>query len=167
MSVKRVGIGVVGVLSCVLTMGVQAGSDAEFPGGWESWPVLSSAAIPGNQSVIPDGLPAIVKETIKTYNWVQDGKGSNYNVRVNPIHMDAYKMRTGDYPDGPAAVLELTDIKVLLVTEHLLGEPQYGAYTYDGKDIADAHPSLSPRTCVACHTGYGEACVTGICSHNK
>ncbi|HHS83659.1 MAG TPA: hypothetical protein ENK38_01880 [Gammaproteobacteria bacterium] len=167
MSVNKMCVGLVGVLGCVMAMAAQAGSDAEFPKGWESWPVLSSAAIPDNQSAIPDGLPAIVKETIKTYNWVQDGKGSKYNVRVNPAHMDAYKTRTGDYPDGPTAVLELTDIKALLVTEHLLGEPQYGAYSYDGKDLADAHPSLSPKACVACHTGYGEACVTGICSHNK
>lgn len=166
MPVKRITVGLIGLLACVATAGAHAGSDAEFPKGWEKWPVLSSAAIPDNQTPIPDDLPAIVKETIKTYNWVQDGKGSKYNVRVNPAHMDAYKARTKEYPDGPTAVLELTDIKALLVTEHLLGEPQYGAYSYDGKDIADAHPSLNPKTCMTCHTGYGEACVSGICSHN-
>ncbi len=166
MFVNRKHVGLIGALGVVVAVTAQADSDAEFPGGWKSWPVLSSAAIPDNQSAIPDSLPAIVKETIKTYNWIQDGKGSKYNIRVNPAHAEAYKARTGDYPDGPTAVLELTDIGVLLVTEHLLGEPQYGAYTYDGKDVSEAHPSLSPEACVACHTGYGEACVTGICSHN-
>ncbi len=166
MAKKRLSTVVVGILGCMLAMGAYAGSDAEFPKGWDSWPVVGSGVIPDNQSPIPDDLPAIVKETIKTYNWVQDGKGSKYNVRVNPAHMDAYKARTEEYPDGPTAVLELTDIKALLVTEHLLGEAQYGAYTYDGKDIADAHPSLNPKTCKTCHTGYGEACISGVCSHN-
>ncbi len=168
MPFKKTGAGlVVAILGWSVMLVAQAASDAEFPKGWESWPVVSSAAIPDNQSPIPDDLPEIVKQTVKTYNWIQDGKGSRYNVRVNPAHKDAYLKRHGEYPDGPTAVLELTDIKALLVTEHLLGEPQYGAYTFDGKDIADAHPSLAPKTCVACHTGYGEACVTGVCSHNK
>ena len=166
MSIKRIIAGLVGLLACVATVGAQAGSDAEFPKGWDKWPVQSSGVIPDNQTPIPDDLPAIVKETVKTYNWIQDGKGSKYNIRINPAHMDAYKARSKEYPDGPTAVLELTDIKALLVTEHLLGEPQYGAYSYDGKDIADAHPSLNPKTCMTCHTGYGEACVSGICSHN-
>ncbi|HFC52904.1 MAG TPA: hypothetical protein ENJ43_00540 [Gammaproteobacteria bacterium] len=168
MHIKKLYSGlVVMVLGCAVWSGAYAASDAEFPKGWESWPVVGSGAIPDNKSPIPDGLPEIVKETVKTYNWIQDGKGSKYNVRVNPAHKDAYIKRHGGYPDGPTAVLELTDIKALLVTEHLLGEPQYGAYSFDGKDISEAHPSLAPKTCTTCHSGYGEACVTGVCSHNK
>ncbi len=66
--------------------------------------------------------------------------------------------------EASTAVLELTDIKVLLVTEHLLGEAMYGVYTYDGKDITEAHPSLNTAVCTTCHTGYGEACLYGICT---
>ena len=135
-----------------------AESDAEFPKGWENWPVHHSGKILGKETPIPADLPPIVIETMKTYNWVNDGKGSAYNVRLNP------EQKAGNYQDGPTGVLELTDIKALLVTEHLVGEPQYGAYSYDGKDISDAHPSLNPSACTTCHTGYGDACINGVCT---
>ncbi len=149
-------------LVCLVLFGlssiVLAESDAEFPKGWDSWPVHHSGRILGKETAIPADLPPIVIETMKTYNWVNDGKGSAYNVRLNPAQ------KAGDYKDGPTGVLELTDIKVLLVTEHLVGEPQYGAYTYEGKDISDAHPSLNPKACTTCHTGYGDACINGVCT---
>lgn len=94
---------------------VNAGSDAAFPKDWASWPVQHSSAIPGSSTPTPTNIPPIVQETIKTYNWVQDGKGSKYNVRVNPAQMSGYKAHNGKFQDGPTAVLELTDIKVLLV----------------------------------------------------
>ncbi|WP_198264090.1 hypothetical protein [sulfur-oxidizing endosymbiont of Gigantopelta aegis] len=138
-----------------------AESDAEFPKGWDSWPIHHSGTILGKETTIPTDLPPIVIETMKTYNWINDGKGSAYNLRINP------DQTLGDYKDGPTGVLELVDIKALLVTEHLVGEPQYGVFTYDGKDISDAHPSLNPSTCTTCHTGYGDACITGVCTKNK
>ena len=141
-----------------------AGSDAQFPKDWQSWPVARSGAIPSNKAAIPDTLPPIVRETFKTYNWVHDGMGTAYNVRINPAQMQAVKEGKGKFADGPTAVLELTDIKALFVTDHLLGEPQYGAYSIDGKDISGAHPSLAPKVCATCHSGYGEACRNGVCS---
>ena len=143
-----------------LTISVMAAaeSDAEFPKGWENWPIHHSGKILSKETAIPADLPPIVIETMKTYNWVNDGKGSAYNVRLNPAQ------KAGAYEDGPTGVLELTDIKALLVTEHLVGEPQYGAYSYDGKDISDAHPSLNPSACTTCHSGYGDACITGVCT---
>ncbi|MGK7345186.1 MAG: hypothetical protein ACNS63_05195 [Candidatus Nitrospinota bacterium M3_3B_026] len=152
------------VFSLAVSSNAFAGSNAEFPKGWESWPIAGKGAIPDNKSPIPSDAPAIVQETIKTYNWINDGKGSPYYVRIHPDKKDAAAARKGQFDDGPTAVLELTDIKVILVTEHLIGEPQYGAYTYDGKDMADAHPSLAPKTCADCHSGYGEACVNGVCA---
>ncbi|HXW31339.1 MAG TPA: hypothetical protein VEK55_18410, partial [Xanthobacteraceae bacterium] len=109
-------------------------------------------------------LPTIVKETFKTYNWVADGKGSAYNVRLSAQAKGPAAARNGKFADGDSAVLELTDAKVLLVTSHLLGEPQYGVYGYDGKDLSGAHPSLAGKVCNTCHSGYSEACVAGVCS---
>ncbi len=153
------------LLGMFFMLGAQAASDAEFPTGWESWPVKGdTGVIPDNKTPIPSDLPPIIQELVKTYNWVGDGKGSKYQIRINPSQEQNYKARNGKYDDGAIAVLELTDIGVILVTEHLLGEPQYGTYSVDGKDLSDAHPSLSPATCNKCHTGYGEACVTGVCS---
>ncbi|MEW5756332.1 MAG: hypothetical protein AB1810_08500 [Pseudomonadota bacterium] len=163
MSVKIISA-VLGLGLAAAAAGAMAASDAAFPKGWKDWPIKHTGAIPGSSTPIPSGVPVIVQETVKTYNWVQDGKGSKYNVRVNPAQDGPYKARSGKFGDGPTAVLELTDIKAILVTEHLLGEPVYGAYTYEGKDISDAHASLKPQVCKTCHSGYGEACVVGVCS---
>mgnify|MGYP006865117230 CR=1 FL=1 len=89
-----------------------------------------------------------------------------YNVRINPGRKEAHTQGI-EYTAGPSAVLELVDIGVLLVTYHLLDEPEYGVYTVDGKDIASAHPSLAPKACVNCHSGYAEICVRGICTQPK
>ena len=149
------------LLTIGLVQSLYAESDASFPDDWESWTVFSEGAIPGSAVPVGDDLPAIVAETFKTYNWVNEGHGSEYELRFNPEK----KGQKPNFDDGGTAVLNLTDIKVLLVTEHFLGDPVYGAFTYDGKDISDAHPSLSVDACVACHTGYGEACVNGICNN--
>jgi hypothetical protein len=147
-----------------LTSSAFAGSDAPFPKNWRSWPVTHSGTIPGSATEIAPDLPPIVKETFKTYNWVVDGKGSAYNVRLSPEAKGPAAARNGKFPDGDTAVLELTDAKVLLVTNHLLGEPQYGVYSYDGQDLSGAHPSLAGKVCNTCHSGYREACVAGVCS---
>lgn len=143
--------------------GAYAASDAPLPKDWQSWPIHHSGQITSNKTAIPADLPPIVRETLKTYNWVHDGKGTAYNVRVNPAKAGIAKAK-GKYADGPTAVLELVDIKAVFVTDHLLGDPQYGAWSFDGKDLADAHPSLAPKVCTTCHSGYGEACFSGICT---
>ncbi|MEG3639622.1 hypothetical protein [Magnetococcus sp. PR-3] len=137
-----------------------AGSQASFPTGWENWPVLGEGTILGQSSKIPASLPPIVISTVETYNWVNDGAGSSYDVRIVP----SKPKRAESYEDGPTAVLNLKDIKVLLVTEHFLGEAQYGAFTYDGKDITAAHPSLDPKVCQECHSGFSDYCQTGMCN---
>jgi len=141
-----------------------AGSDAAFPTGWETWPVVSSGTIPGRDTPIPADAPPIVKETVKVYNWVNDGRGTAYRARVNPAQASVHASRAGDFADGATAVLELVDIKALFVTDHLLGEPQYGVFTFDGKDITGAHPSLDAKACETCHSGYRDACYAGVCS---
>lgn len=141
-----------------------AASDAPLPKDWQSWPIHHSGVIPSNKHAIPADLPPIVRETFKTYNWVRDGQGTAYNVRINPAKAQSAKERKGKFADGPSAVLELVDIKAVFVTDHLLGEAQYGAWSFDGKDLSAAHPSLAPKTCTTCHTGYGEACVVGVCT---
>lgn len=150
----------------MLATAAHAGSDASFPEGWENWLVVKEGAIPDNQTALPADLPAIVRETVKTYNWINDGKGSPYRIRVNPAVMDAYAKR-GPYDTHSSAVLELTSAKALLVTEHMGGQPLYGAFSVDGKDIAEAHPSLAPQVCTTCHTGFEDACTLGICSQPK
>ncbi len=145
------------------TVPAEAGSDAEFPQDWRDWPIVGEGAIPGKDTPVPADLPPVVQETVKTYNWIADGAGSAYNIRIHSAQAEAFKARSGDYADGPTGVIELIDAGVILVTDHLLGEPQYGAFTFDGTDVSDAHPSLAPAVCTTCHSGYGDACVAGIC----
>lgn len=141
---------------------VFAESDAEFPQGWDKWPVHHSGQIFSADMALPNDLPPIVVETMKTYNWVNDGKGSRYNVRINPEKKAS--LGSHEYADGSTAVLELVDIKAILVTEHLAGTEQYGAYSFDGKDLSGAHKSLAPSVCTACHSGYGDSCIAGVCT---
>lgn len=161
--IKKLLTATAAVLSLTLCLSAQAASDAGFPDGWKDWPITSKGKIPGASTPIPANVPPIVQETFKTYNWIGNGQGSAYNVRINPAQMNA-RAGKGSYKDAPTGVLELTDIGVILVTEHLLGEPQYGAFSVDGKDLSSAHPSLSPKVCTTCHSGYGEACINGVCT---
>ena len=71
-----------GLLVLGMAITLHAASDASFPTGWENWPVTKSGAIPSNQTLIPADAPPIVKETVKTYNWIQDGKGAFGNSYV-------------------------------------------------------------------------------------
>ncbi len=142
---------------------VYAKSNADFPTGWEEWPVVATGTISGVEAALPVDMPPILKDTFKTYNWIQDGKGSFYNVRINPAQKEAYASGKGQFDDGLTGVLELVDIKVLFVTEHLLGEPQYGAYAFDGTDLmGSGHASLEHKTCVSCHSGYTQFFKNGV-----
>lgn len=149
-----------------LALPALAASDAEFPKDWEKWTVVKEGTIPDNKAALPADLPSIVRETVKTYNWVNDGKGTSYKVRINPAALANYKKR-GPYDNAVTAVLDLTNIKVLFVTEHLAGQATYGVYDYGGKDMAGAHPSLALTVCQTCHTGFEDVCKTGVCSQAK
>lgn len=140
-----------------------AESDVDYPEDWRNWPIVGTGKISGVETPISADLPRIVIDTFKTYNWVNDGKGSAYEIRVAPAEQEAWKKGSTDFEDGPTAILDLTDIGVMLVTGHLLGEAQYGVYSHEGKDLSMAHPSLAPKVCATCHTGYGVYCNNGIC----
>jgi len=141
----------------IVFSGIMEASDAAYPEGWESWPVEHSNRIPPAGEDLT-ALPPVVANTFKAYGWVNDAKGSAYNVRINPASRNE-----GGPPDGPTAVLELTDIGAIFVTEHILGEPQYGAFSIaDKSDISQAHPSLNMKTCINCHTGFSDLTQAGV-----
>jgi len=148
--------------------GVQAGRlpTVDYPADWRQWPVVKEGRIPGEGQEIDPDLPQIVRETFRTYAWVNDGKGSAYAIRMDPDKLDS-----GDYGNGPTAVFHVKASDVLLVTGHLAGTVSvYGVYTTDGKDISGAHPSLERTVCRSCHASHGThsssgfSCEKGICS---
>lgn len=144
------------------TFDVYASSDVEFPAGWEDWPIISTGVIPGSEEPVSRDLPKIIQETYKTYNWINDGKGSVYNVRVHPDKMEEVMSDTKDFSDGVVAIIEFTEIKVFFVTEILLGDALYGIYTFDGTDMEGAHESLKKKTCIICHTSYVDFFESGV-----
>lgn len=140
-----------------------AGSEASYPSDWRSWVLVKETVIPSADTPIPDGVPPLFVDTIKSYNWVNDGKGTRLDIYVNPRALEAYKTH-GPYADGPTAVGVFADVGIVFVTEHLLGRPVYGSYDVHGKDLSDTNPSFSSQVCRNCHTGYSEICKGGTCA---
>jgi hypothetical protein len=142
----------------------RAQSVAQFPTGWDGWPIHHAGTIPPKGTPIPVDLPEAFQATFRAYNWVNDGKGALYNIRMATriIGLDREAL-----PDGATGVLELPELKVLLVTEHRDGKPLYGAYAYDGTDVSGLHPSLAAKFCNACHAPYKKIYVAGVCNLNR
>lgn len=138
-------------------------SDAEYPANWREWVKVKETFIPGADTPLPADLPPVYVETIKTYNWLNKGKGTRLDIYVNPKALDAFA-KHGPYDDGVTVVGVFEDAKVLLVTQHLLGEPLYGVYDFSGKDVAAKHETLAPSVCIGCHSGYSDTCGNGTCA---
>ena len=150
----------VGVL---LSGSAAAESVASFPADWRSWVLVKETVIPDAETPIPDGIPPLYVETIKTYNWINDGQGTRLHIYVNPAALAAYRTH-GPYADGPTAVGVYEDAGIVFVTEHLMGEPLYGTYDLSGNDISATHPTFATEVCGRCHQGYSEICIGGTCA---
>lgn len=159
-----------GVLVVMLTMlivgPVWSLSDAEFPESWEEWPVVKKESLPAKSVPVPKDLPEMQRQLIKTYNSMNDGQGEQYEIRINPEQLDAYKKGSG-FEDGPLAVMVFKNSKVMFVTEHFAEEPAYGIFDTSGKDLEFTEKTLSLEYCEACHQWYKEECKGGICSNAK
>ncbi len=142
----------------------RAESVAEFPSGWETWPIHHTGVIPPKGTAIPEDLHQAFQSTFRAYNWLNDGKGAAYRVRMATPIIGAERTSV---PDGPTGVLEVPALKILLVTEHRDGKPVYGAYAFDGTDLSNAHPTVAAKFCNACHESYPDVCVNGICNLNR
>lgn len=140
-----------------------AQSDASYPDDWKSWTLVKETVIPDASTPLPPEIPPLFVDTIKTYNWINDGKGTQLDIYVNPVAMDAWKAR-GPFPDGGTAVGVFKDVGIVFVTEHIVGQPIYGCYSVDGKDVSKSHPSFDTMVCGGCHVGYRDTCKGGICT---
>lgn len=157
-------IGMLTVVAVFTAGSAKAQSVADFPTGWETWLVHHTGVIPPKGAVIPADLHEAFQSTFRAYNWLNDGKGAGYVIRMAPsiIGVDRAAL-----PDGVTGVLEIPALKFLLVTEHRGGKPVYGAYAFDGTDISTAHPTVSAKFCNACHGSYPDVCVNGVCNLNR
>lgn len=124
--------------------------------------LVKESMIPGKDVVLPKETPLFLQETVSMYNWINDGKGTKLNIYVPKDKVELYK-KHGPYPDGLTAIAIYEDQDIVFVTEHYEGEPLYGTYDRDGKDISMSHPSLNTQTCYKCHQGYSDICINGTC----
>lgn len=140
-----------------------AASMASFPEGWQSWPVVKRSKVYSADTKLPEDAPLFVQESVYSYTWINEGKGSPLTIRVHPDKLEQFKTH-GPYTDGVTviAVAEFADI--IWVTEHIGGYPIYGSYSFTGKDVSDSHPALDPDFCHRCHYTYKDICVNGTCS---
>lgn len=167
---KLVAAGIVGL--AILWIAGQAqsqggGSEVAFPKDWSSWtsvatPLTKIGAIPGCDADV-SALPPIYQETVATYCNVKPGGPGKVEILVRPSDMAAYKARNGKFPDGPSMILHLKDMKVLMVTGYKGGQPQYGTFSEDGKDMTAPKGGLASDTCRTCHSGFTAFCVNGQC----
>lgn len=141
-----------------------AQSVADFPAGWEhSWILVKESIMPGNDVVLPDDTPLFIQETVKTYNWINNGEGTKLNIYIPPEKLEQYKTH-GPYDDGATAIATYEDSDIVFVTEHIAGEPIYGTYDRNGNDISQSHPSFRINKCLECHNGYRDVCIGGTCA---
>jgi hypothetical protein len=151
------------LLMCITVIKVEAKSDASFPQNWKQWLKVKQTQIPGANVPLPSEMSPLLVDTIKSYSWMNAGKGTKFTIFVNPSALSQYKTH-GIYNDGITALLVFEDSGILFVTEHLKGVPIYGTYNFKGKDISDEHPSFSPAYCKKCHVSYQEICRNGTCT---
>lgn len=140
-----------------------ADSLASFPQNIDEMILVKQSIIPGNDVVLPSDTPLFLQETVKMYNWINDGKGTKLNIFIPKNKMDEYKQH-GPYSNGITAVAIYEDQNIIFVTEHIAGQPLYGTYNRQGKDLSDGHPSFNIETCYQCHEGYADICKNGTCA---
>lgn len=151
----------------------QAESAAPFPENVDNWqsmqtPLTKIGALPGCDADV-SSLPQIYQETVATYCAVRPNGPGKVDVLVRPEVVEAYKKRDGGFPEGSNMILHLKDMNIYFVSGVAAGEPVYGVYTTDGKDISadqEGHP-LNTQTCQVCHSGYASYCVKGQCGISK
>lgn len=138
-------------------------SQATFPKNIKSMVLVKESVIPGKDVVLPKETPMFLQETVKMYNWINNGQGTKLNIFIPQNKLTQYK-KHGPYSDGITAVAIYEDQDIIFVTEHIAGQPLYGIYNRKGKDISGTHPSLSIDACYRCHEGYADICKNGTCA---
>jgi hypothetical protein len=136
---------------------------ASFPKDLKSMILVKQSVIPGKDVVLPPETPLFLQETVKMYNWINNGQGTKLNIFVPKAKLEAYKNH-GPYEDGVTAVAIYEDQDIIFVTEHLGGETLYGTFDRAGNDISKSHPSFAVDACYRCHNGYAEICKGGTCA---
>lgn len=125
--------------------------------------LVKQSVIPGKDVILPKETPLFLQETVKMYNWINNGEGTKLNIFVPKEKIEQYKNH-GPYSNGVTAVAIYEDQNIVFVTEHIEGEAIYGTYDRAGNDISKTHPSFEINKCYQCHDGYSDICKNGTCA---
>jgi len=120
--------------------------------------------VPGCEASV-DSLPPIYQEMVLTYCNVKIGGPGKVEILINPLVIDAYKARKGDFPDGDNFSLHFVELNIHFVTYYKNGKPYYKVLNKNGLNITskDSTSIFSNKTCVSCHTGFTSYCKNGQC----
>lgn len=151
------------ILFGVFSTHLAAGSIASFPAEYTKWILVKESFIPGKDVELPEDTALILQETVRTYNWINKGQGTKFNIYVPENKLGAYSAH-GPYEDGPTAVGIFEGSDIIFVIEHLIGDPVYGTYDREGNDISTHHPSFNIDVCIRCHTENSAVCGNGTCA---
>ena len=146
-----------------LNQPVAAESVASYPEGWEAWPIVKESMTLPADTVLPPDTSLFIQESVKAYNWINDGRGSALTIRVHPDKLEQYQSH-GPYTDGPTVVAVSEVDGIIWVTEHIAGIAIYGSYNRKGEDVSEMHPTLDPDFCHGCHNSYQDICINGTCA---
>ena len=158
------------LLSFFISATIQAASMTPFPEGWKSWVKVKTplgtigGAIPSCSTDLSKlKLPPIYAKTVEMYCGVKKDGAGKIDIYVKPSELKAFTARTGKYSEGTVFIMHLVDLKVLFVTGYKGGNPVYGVYTEDKKDVEGSSPGLGTNDCIQCHTGFKSFCLNGMC----
>ena len=65
--------------------------------------LVKQSVIPGKNVILPKETPLFLQETVKMYNWINNGEGTKLNIFVPKEKIEQYKNH-GPYTDGVTAV---------------------------------------------------------------
>ena len=158
------------LLSLFISATAYSASMTPFPEGWKSWTKVRTplatigGAVPSCSTDLSKlKLPPIYVKTVETYCGVKKDGAGKIDIYIKPSEMESFKSRSGKFSEGTVMIMHLVDLKVLFVTGYKGGNPVYGVYTEDKKDVEGSSPGLSTNDCIQCHTGFKSFCINGLC----
>lgn len=160
---KTIKVSFLFILFSTFTQFTIAESVASYPEGWEEWPVVKETMTLPVDTILPPDTSLFIQESVKAYDWINNGLGSPMTIRVHPDKLEEYAQH-GPYSDGPTVVAVSEVQGIIWTTEHIAGIAIYGTYNRNGEDITDMHPTLDPDYCHGCHNKYKDICINGTCA---
>ena len=64
----------------LISFNTNSKSIASFPKNLNNWVLVKESIIPGKDVTLPKETSLFIQNTVKTYNWINNGKGTKLNI---------------------------------------------------------------------------------------